>query len=149
MDDRIPGLANVDPEEVTTHQTLPAPAATDSTPGATATTVAQGQTGAAEVFVQPVTDASGGFIQYALGGTSEIDHSNAEQQKSATGEGEGAVAAEQLVLTREVYTEPTTAEAAMKRAVAELSPAFGGTSGASSATQMSSAVGSGGYQATL
>ena len=54
MDDRIPGLANVDPEEVTTHQTLPAPAATDSTLGATATTVAQGQTGAAEAFVWPI-----------------------------------------------------------------------------------------------
>ena len=148
MDDRIPGLANVDPEEVTTHQTLPAPAATDSTLGATATTVAQGQTGAAEAFVWPPhVDASEGFTQYALGGTSETDHSNAGQQISATGGGEGAVAAQQSVLTREVYTEPTTTEAAMNRAMAGLSPAFGGTSGAASATQMSSAGGSGGYQA--
>ena len=106
MDDRVPELANVDSEEVTTHQTESAPAATDSTLGATATTVAQGQTGAAEAFVWPPhVDASEGFTQYAFGGTSEIDDSNAEQQRSATEGGDGAAAARQLVLVREVYTQ--------------------------------------------
>ena len=150
MDDRVPDLANVDSEDVTTHQTVPALAATDSTPSATATTVAQGQIGAAEVFVWPPgTDASRGFIQSALGGTNETDHSNAGQLISATGGGGGAGAAQQLVLTRGAYTEPMTTQVAMNPAVAGVSPAFVGTSGAASVTQMSSAGGSGGYQAAL